>query len=261
MSDLLLGNLKGSKIIAHKCGAVEARQPDNSMEALEYSIDKVYIDGIELDIQITSDNHLVVMHNSRINNSFIWNLSLEQLKQDYFINEGIEIRTLEEMLETLPNNKQMLIEIKSVSAFFNPGRCKRILDRLNQTINNHKDKNVEVICFASGVLEQIRELNSNIPTTLLTELKSLFYEPRTILNILNNPSIDSISFEKGSLNRIVANYVLSKGKGLGVFTIKSEEQLIKTANTLGSELLEKYNEQITLTTSIPEVISNSIKRR
>ena len=248
------------KIIAHKCGSVEAKLVDNSLEALQASTDKAYIDGYELDIQITNDGELVVMHDSIIDRRFVWHYDFEALNRKYLAENLHPVRTLDEMLQEVPHDKEVLIEIKSVSSIFTPTRFKKVIETLTNIIKNHPTLNINVISFVVAAVEETKKLNGNIKTTLLTELKSFLYETKTLNSIYGNTSIDAISFERGFLNQSMARHILESGRDLGVFTIKEIKHFEKVKEVIGTELLDKYSERISLTTSIPTKLAKNMKR-
>ena len=54
------------KLIAHRGGYKQSNTRENSIEAIKYATSKEYIDGVEFDVRVTSDNKLVVFHDFRI---------------------------------------------------------------------------------------------------------------------------------------------------------------------------------------------------
>lgn len=115
-------------IWAHRGASAQA--PENTLSAFERAIDEG-ADGIELDVQLTSDGQIVVCHDERIDRTadakgFIKDYSLEELKKMDFSNEmsdfsGERIPTLSEVMDLIrPTNLTINIELKT-GIFFYPG--------------------------------------------------------------------------------------------------------------------------------------------
>jgi len=109
------------RIIAHRGSSYLA--PENTISSAKLAMQE-NADALELDIHLTKDNQIVVIHDSNIKrtsgiNKFVKDLTLQQLKQyDFGLwknkkwkNERIP--TLEEIFNIIPNNKSIFIEIKS----------------------------------------------------------------------------------------------------------------------------------------------------
>ncbi|MES2658495.1 MAG: glycerophosphodiester phosphodiesterase [Verrucomicrobiota bacterium] len=107
-------------VIAHRGASVDA--PENTLSAFKEAWNQKS-DGIELDIHLTKDGRIVVIHDGSTKRTTGKNLvvkdhSLEELRRlDAGAWKGKKwkndlIPTLEETLETLPAGKQVYIEIK-----------------------------------------------------------------------------------------------------------------------------------------------------
>lgn len=114
-------------IIAHRGASKVA--PENTMPAFKKALD-MQADGIELDVQLTRDGHLVVIHDFDIKRTSngqgpVGSFTLNELRSfdfgswfssDY---EGVEIPTLEEVLDLLQSRNILLnIEIKNGPVFY-----------------------------------------------------------------------------------------------------------------------------------------------
>ncbi|MDE6182363.1 MAG: glycerophosphodiester phosphodiesterase, partial [Eubacteriales bacterium] len=110
-----------TKIFAHR--GASAYAPENTMEAFKLAI-KQNADGIEIDVHLTKDNHVVVIHDEtidRVSNGkgFVRDYTLEELRQfsyNYNFNqyENVKIPTLEDVLELIkPTNLILNIELKT----------------------------------------------------------------------------------------------------------------------------------------------------
>jgi glycerophosphoryl diester phosphodiesterase len=114
------GMLSRPLVIAHR-GDVESA-PENTMEAFRGALEKG-ADGVEMDVRLSRDGHVVVMHDRRVNRTTngigpVGNLTLEQLKKldagswyDAGF-KGAKVPTLEEVLEEMPRDFLLDVELK-----------------------------------------------------------------------------------------------------------------------------------------------------
>ena len=97
--------------------------PENTLAAFEKAI-KMGADGIELDVQMTKDGELVVVHDETINRTsngkgYVKDYTLEQLKKYDFSNKhitykGEKIPTLQEVYELIkPTSLTINVELKN----------------------------------------------------------------------------------------------------------------------------------------------------
>lgn len=110
-----------TKVWAHR--GASAYAPENSLESFELAI-KHRADGIELDVQLTRDNNLVVIHDEKIdrvsnNAGYIRDYTLKELKSFSFNKKfpqygKVAIPTLEEVYELIrPTCLTVNVELKN----------------------------------------------------------------------------------------------------------------------------------------------------
>ena len=115
--------------------------PENTMESFRLALE-MNADGVELDVQMTKDGELVIIHDElvdRTSNGKGWvkDLTFEELRELNFNNhkEGYEfcqIPTLDEVLELFSNTGKMInIEIKSNIINY-PGITKKVIDKVRE---------------------------------------------------------------------------------------------------------------------------------
>ncbi len=137
----LIQNLKDSKndeviVVAHRAGWRNA--PENSLLAIQKSIE-LGVDMVEIDVQKTSDGHLVLMHDKKINRTSngkgrIRNRTLAELK-NYFLRDADgeltqeKIPTLEEAL-SLAKDK-ILVNLDKSYPYFED--CYVVIEKTHTT--------------------------------------------------------------------------------------------------------------------------------
>lgn len=128
-----------TKIFAHR--GASAYAPENTLEAFAMAIEQG-ADGIELDVQLTRDNELVVLHDEMIDRTSdgsgaVKDYSLEELRHFSFHNQmeayrGVKIPTLQEVLELVkPGTMEVNIELKT-GIYWYPGIEEKTLQAVEQ---------------------------------------------------------------------------------------------------------------------------------
>jgi len=164
--------MKKPLVIAHR--GASAYAPENTMSAIKKAV-QMGSDGIELDVQLSKDGHVVVIHDTTVNRTSngtgrVNELTLEQLKAlDFgswfsaeFRNEPI--CTLEEVLKFLEDwNGLINIEIKKEWLQFNS-----IENKVVMLIDKFNLRNRTIVSsFSTLSLLKIKRLDKNIKTGIL----------------------------------------------------------------------------------------------
>lgn len=129
------------KIFAHRGASGFA--PENTMEAFKLALEKG-ANGIELDVQLTSDGEVVVIHDDdvkRTTNSegLVMSKTFEEIRSldagSWFSPEfaGVKIPTLEEVLDWMLTNSILLnIEIKTMPRLYNKELVVKTLEMVKE---------------------------------------------------------------------------------------------------------------------------------
>lgn len=142
-------------VVAHR-GASGLVKHENTIEAFQKAID-VKADCIEIDIRKTSDNKIVVFHDSQINGTPILALSYEQLL-NITKEIGFHVPTLQETLAFVKG--KILIDIE----FKEAGYEKEAVDIIHQFLTNEE---FYVRSFLDEALIEIKKVDPKIITALL----------------------------------------------------------------------------------------------
>ena len=116
-------DLSGIEIIAHR-GGPGILYPENSLSAIRNSLEN-NVDGIEIDIRLTKDRKIVVLHDETINRTTtgegnVGKFTLEELKQFDLLNGSGErtdqkIPTLDEVVKLIDGKAELFVEPKEYS--------------------------------------------------------------------------------------------------------------------------------------------------
>lgn len=170
-------------------------------------------DGIEFDIQMSKDHVPVVFHDDKLNrlthvkgyiNDYIWE-DLKKIKQDkHNYKEIYYISSLEEILENLPKEKILNIELKETI-------LKNKVENINNIINilnKYKDRfNIILSSFSLAIIKElIKHKKFKIGLLLPTKI-SPFYVCQALL-ILKN--IDYLNPHQVLLNDYISKKIKEK---------------------------------------------------
>ena len=115
-----LTNLNNNQItvLGHRgsgASGVDNPYPDNTLESMEVGIDELGADGIEMDVQLSKDNYLMLHHNADLNSATTCNGKINTYPKDElkkclintsFYNVPLKdyyLATLEEVFERFKN--------------------------------------------------------------------------------------------------------------------------------------------------------------
>jgi glycerophosphoryl diester phosphodiesterase len=152
--------------IAHR--GAKGYEPENTLKSFQKALD-LNADGIELDVHLSSDGHIIVIHDETIDRTtngkgLVNNFSLAELKT-FLIDEEYQIPTLKEVFDLV--NKKCLINIELKGL----GTAGKVVALIEEYI---ADKNWNyghfiVSSFEWNMLQETSNLNSNIAIGVLTE--------------------------------------------------------------------------------------------
>lgn len=144
-------------LISHR-GNDEHNYKENTIDAIVFSLNKDYIDGVEFDIQITKDNVIVLNHDFKYNNYLIKDTNYDLLKLD----------KLEDLLNKLDTKKLLFIEIKSEKF------DKNFVDELHKLLIKYNHLNIKICSFNSKILKYIKRNYSYECALIIGEKKNRF---------------------------------------------------------------------------------------
>lgn len=162
--------------IAHRGASGYA--PENTMAAFERAR-ALGADMIELDVQLSRDDHAVVIHDTNVNRvsnakGLVRNMTLEQLQKldvgSWYdpLFKGEKIPTLEEVLERFGGKMPLLIEMKSPAIY--PGIEQKVADLLRKyRLDKPSEEIPEVIVqsFNSVSLQRFHKIMPSVPLAVL----------------------------------------------------------------------------------------------
>lgn len=161
------------KIWAHR--GCSQRYPENTLLAFEKAAGIKGLTGIELDIQLTKDGEMVVIHDEKVDRTtdgtgYVRDYTLTELKElciDAGVNPGQRIPTIAEVLDLLKPamnlGLQLNIELKNSKIPYE-GMEQKIVDLIH---NRGLQKNVVYSSFSALSLEQLHRIDEQAELGIL----------------------------------------------------------------------------------------------
>lgn len=163
--------MKRVKIFAHR--GASAYAPENTLEAFQLAMNQG-ADGIELDVQLTKDGELVVIHDETIDRvsdekGAVRDYTLEELKKISVSNHfeqypDVKIPTLREVLELVkPGTMEINIELKT-GIFWYPEIERKVLELVKE---EGMEDRIIYSSFNHYSVQKIKELSPEAETAYL----------------------------------------------------------------------------------------------
>ena len=215
-------------IIGHRGNSCYA--PENTIAAVA-SCWEINADGTEIDVHLTKDNQIVVIHDDNTkrtggenhliaesNYDDIKHIDVGSFKSKYFKSETIPL--LKDVIATVPPGKKLFIEVKC---------SKEIIPHLKQVIENSGKSGLEIISFDFDVLVESKKLMPEIPAYWLISSKKdketgkyIPYEESNIAKVLEY-NLDGLDLNYQSLTQQYVNKVHAAGLKLYVWTVDHQK--------------------------------------
>ncbi|MBO7474468.1 MAG: glycerophosphodiester phosphodiesterase, partial [Ruminococcus sp.] len=201
--------------------------PENTIPAFKAAMD-CGADYIELDVQLTADDQLVVIHDDKLDRTtngrgLVINRTYEQIKElsagSWFGSDGefndAEIPLFRDVLELVGKDIMLNIEIKK------SGDPKKTAEKAVELIEEYGIVNsCYVTSFSYPALKKVKQLNSKIKTAFIANLA-------TATSYAQLPYIDAVSMNYLFVNQSVVNSAHHHGKRIFVWTVDRQSEMQK----------------------------------
>lgn len=214
-----------TKITAHRGASMEA--PENTLAAFHKAMENM-ADYIELDVQLTSDNEVVVMHDASAYRTTgvdkkICDMTLEEVKQldagSFFGEEyaGEQVPTLREVLELVNGRVLLNIEIKSAGASI------RLVEKVIELIQEYNVvERCVITSFDYHALKYAKHYDTRIQTGYILSVAYGDY--------YNMPDIDFFSMNASFLSKRTVDAIHQSGKQIFAWTVNNQNSIKNLTN-------------------------------
>ena len=214
-----------TQITAHRGASLQA--PENTLAAFQQAMDD-FADYIELDVQMTSDGVLVIMHDDNtlrttgVDNK-ISNMTLAEVKRldagSWFSEEfaGEKVPTLEEVLELTNGRIKINIEIKAGADGITIAR--KVAELVEEY---HAENQCVVTSFDHSTLIKVKQCNENIRVGyILSVAYGSFYQME---------DVDFFSMNASFLTKRTVDAIHNSGKEVYAWTVNNEDAIRNLTN-------------------------------
>lgn len=215
-----------SNFIAHR-GLNSKKYSENTKEAILDSLKYNYIKGIEIDVRMTKDKKIVVIHDSTINRTsngsgFVKNMTLRELRKYNFGTDKnpSKISTLNEILNLIPNNKLILIELKSDKK----QDTNIFIRRFYNIIRKYKNKNIYIASFNEKLIKKLKAPDSSLKCSVF------------ISKIINSEHIDD-TYDFTIVSSYGINTTKNYKKPIFIWAIYNKKQYLDLTSTMDKDVL------------------------
>ncbi len=203
-------------MIAHR--GASAYETENSLIAIKKAIE-LNADRIEIDVRITSDDEIIVMHDEKINRTtkgfgLVNKMSFAEIKKIKIKHTDEFVPTLQEVINVVKGKCKLNIEIKELKATDKTVELIKMNQIVDETI---------VSSFSKEILFRLKELSPKIKRALL------YSKPKGVISAAKELELYSIHpFHQTLTKRIVnsAHELEIKINSWGAYNRKSVLRLI-----------------------------------
>lgn len=216
----------GKKIEIYAHRGCSGEYPENTMAAFEAAC-RANADGIELDVQLSKDGEVVVIHDERIDRTtngigYVKDLNYKQLKL-YDAGSWYDRRyskqcipLLSEVLQMLEKRRSIILNIELKNNVIDyEGLELKVIEQLDKAgLRNH----AILSTFNSESLKRLRELDSGVNTALLFE-----GVPSNVIMNARNTRVNAVHCEAAFAISAAGKRMIEAGYPLRVFTVNEKE--------------------------------------
>ena len=219
-NSLRMSNLDGTTITAHR--GYSAKAPENTLAAIQAAIDEG-ADYVEIDVRITADGYVVLMHDASTERTSDADLCVEDCTYETLLQldvgswfseeyEGTRIPTLEEAMNLCKGQAYMNIELKPASG---SGELERAVAALI-TEYDMEDQCV-VTSFSQSSLSKVKNENEDIRTGCIY---TVGYSNR-----VDYSSMDVLSISSKYVSRSLVAGAHEKGITVFAWTVNTRSEM------------------------------------
>lgn len=218
-------------LIAHR-GLQSKNTKENTLPALILANKNNKLSGFELDVRLTRDNEIVVIHDEdidRVSNGKgkVRDMSLDRLKR---FNYGTWIKrstisTLDEVLSKLNSSSMIIIELKDEQEKNNI-----LVNKTLEIINKYPNLDIWLKSFSKDIILYLKQY-SNYPVGILINDKD-----RKLLDI----DVDFYSISQKIINNKMVENLLNQNKNIMIWTVNTEKEIDLLKKELGNNINKVY---------------------
>lgn len=218
-------------LIAHR-GLHSKNTKENTLAAILLANRNNKLSGVELDVRLTRDDEVVVIHDDcidRVSNGKgkVREMSLSRLKH---FNYGTWIKkttisTLEEVLSKLISSSLVIIELKDEDIKNNI-----LVKKVLEIIEKYPNLNIWLKSFSKEIVNKLKEF-SKYPVGILINKDN-----RELLDM----DVDFYSISQKIIDKNIVNELANRNKTIMIWTVNTKEDMNVLNDKIGDQLNNIY---------------------
>lgn len=202
-------------ILGHR--GAKGERPENTILGIRYALE-LGVKAIEIDIHLSKDNRLVVIHDDTVDRTTnsqgaVKDLTSSELR-DLDAGMGEKIPYLEEVFDLFSEfNFTLFVEVKSL------GCEKKLVDLISSSEAELYSK-VIVKSFNHRIVKKVKELDSKIKTACL-----IYGLPINAVNIIEDAKADGISISTSTVDQALVELCKHNGYKVTVWNVNEKSEL------------------------------------
>lgn len=246
-------NKKQTIVIAHRGASADA--PENTMAAIKKAM-AMGVDMVEIDVQLTKDKQVVLMHDLTVDRTTngkgrVRDLRFDEIRKldagSWFSSDfkGEKVPTLEEVIETINGKCKLLIEVKRVKT-----KKPEIEAKIIQLIDKYNAQNWCVVqSFETEVVKNIQALDTSIEchklVTMNISVLPLHLDSRIKTGtIYKYKTVQSINPYFKMLNKRKVDKIHSRGQKIITWTVNEKEDMKRMIDMGVDGIITNYPDRL-----------------
>jgi len=217
---------EGTRVIAHR--GFSGAAPENTIAAVRAAI-AIKADMVEIDVTLTSDGHIVVIHDETLDRTTngsgeIFQFTLAELREldagSWFDPgfAGEPIPTLDDVLDEVEGRILLNVEIKSEAV------DRGVVEKVAATIREHgMIDEVVISSFSPTALRQMRSEAPEIRTAVLYNKK--FHQGRDVVDIVTDLGAGVFNIKRQRLTRKMRRRCIENNIPIGIYTVNDPRRM------------------------------------
>lgn len=237
-------NIEKYRFIAHRGIHIEGTDiVENTIPAFELAVKNGI--GIELDVQITKDNQLVVVHDSNLKritgvNEQVNRLTLEEIKRLYVLNTKNKIPTLYEVLKVIDEKVPIIIEIKNTGKVGNLEKI--LLNSLKKYKGEYVIESFNPLSLLWFKIHDKSVVRGQLAAKKIGSISYVlnFFLSNMVFNIFTKP--DFIAYKIRDIDEKMYKKYNKKGIYLLSWTLRTKQEYYKYNKLCEGFIFDNYDE-------------------
>ena len=233
-----------TRIIAHR--GYSSRYPENTVSAIRAAAD-AGADMVEIDVQLTKDNEIVVIHDQSVyrttnGSGLVKDLTLEQIRaldagskfDPKFAGERIP--TLEEAIDAVYGKAMLNIEVKNVGS---EAARKLMAEKIAALVERRSyASHVQVMAFDSDFMREMRLRSPQVSMALLAVNNTFGSKTRQAANL----KLDGLNLLHNTISADEVKGIHKAGLKTNVYTVNRSNSMLKALRKGVDGLITDYPE-------------------